>query len=41
MSCIKKLAYMEPLVDTVDFDALVTNPVKIFVRLLFASLFPP
>jgi len=30
MSCIKKLAYLEPLVDTVDHDALVTNAVKIF-----------
>ena len=31
-SCIKEIALKEPLVDTVDLKAVVTNPCKIAVR---------
>lgn len=33
-SCIKEIALREPLVDTVDLKAVVTNPCKIAVRSL-------
>lgn len=36
-SCIKEIALKEPLVDTVDLKAVVTNPCKIAVR--FISIF--
>lgn len=38
-SCIKEIALKEPLVDTVDLKAVVTNPCKIAVRPSFL-LFP-
>lgn len=36
-SCIKEIALKEPLVDTVDLKAVVTNPCKIAVSVKIST----